>query len=74
MFSRDSAFGPMRPCAQAYRIMFDRSRPAPIKYRKDDRTCVQQLFADRAHTAKFGLVREQAYESGVVHLAYRPAE
>jgi hypothetical protein len=31
----------------------------------------QRLFADDGQTAKFTLAQADAYESGVVHLAYR---
>jgi dihydrofolate reductase len=32
----------------------------------------ERLFADGGATAKFALARSEAYESGVVYLAYRP--
>jgi dihydrofolate reductase len=34
----------------------------------------QRLFADGGHTAKFTLAQADAYDSGVVHLAYRSTE
>jgi len=33
-----------------------------------------RLFSDGGQTLKFQLAREQAYESGVLHLAYQPVE
>ncbi len=34
----------------------------------------QRLFADGTPTVKFTLAQSEAYENGVVHLAYRPTD